>query len=239
MQPSEKARPSGDLAEGGSTAGMNPEATEPAETAGEAPGETGTPSPDAVREDRGSPEQAPPAKSALRETVETVLTALVIALLIRSFLVQLYVVDGESMFPTLHHMDRLLVNKIVYRLRQPQPGEIIVLEDPANPRRQLIKRVIAVGGETVEIRNRVTFLNGKPLVENFTNPVSVHFSDVQPYTVPEGYIYVMGDNRGGSLDSRILGPIELSKVEGKAFFMFWPLDRFGKKPLEVPRTYME
>jgi len=179
------------------------------------------------------------AKSALRETVETVLTALVIALLIRSFLIQLYVVDGQSMVPTLQHMDRLLVNKIVYRLREPKPGEIIVLEDPANPRRQLIKRVIAVGGETVQIRNRVTFVNGKPLHEEYTNPVSVHFKDMEPYTVPEGYVYVMGDNRGGSMDSRHLGPIELSKIEGKAFFMFWPPARFGTGPLDAPRTYME
>lgn len=188
----------------------------------------------------GSSSTAATAKSALRETLETVVVALLIALVIRSFLVQLYVVDGESMYPTLHHGDRLLVNKIVYRLGDPKPGEIVVVEDPANPRRQLIKRVVAIGGETIEIRNRVLFVDGKPLEEDYTNPVSVHFHDVRPFTVPEGYIYVMGDNRGGSLDSRVLGPIQVDKVEGKAFFLFWPPDRMGAHgPLNEPRTYME
>lgn len=179
-------------------------------------------------------------KSALRETLETVLVALVIALLIRSFLVQLYVVDGESMFPTLHHGDRLLVNKIGYRLSEPKPGDVVVVEDPANPRRQLIKRVIAIGGETVEVRNHVVFIDGKPLEEQFVHPFSVHFSDVKPVKVPEGYVYVMGDNRGGSLDSRALGPIQVSKVEGKAFFLFWPVSRMKNHgPLEPPRTFMQ
>lgn len=188
--------------------------------------------------DSGAPDSTP--KSALRETLETVLVALVIALLIRSFLVQLYVVDGESMFPTLHHGDRLLVNKIGYRLSEPEPGDVVVVEDPANPRRQLIKRVIAVGGETVEVRNHVVFIDGKPLEEPFVHPFSVHFSDVKPEPVPEGYVYVMGDNRGGSMDSRSLGPVQVTKVEGKAFFLFWPISRMNNHaPLDQPRTYMQ
>ncbi|MFZ5825331.1 MAG: signal peptidase I [Bacillota bacterium] len=192
----------------------------------------------AVAGESGEPSERP--KSALRETLETVLVALVIALLIRSFLVQLYVVDGESMFPTLHHGDRLLVNKIGYRLGEPKPGDVVVVEDPANPRRQLIKRVIAVGGETVEVRNHAVFIDGKPLEEDFVHPFSVHFRDVKPVEVPEGYVYVMGDNRGGSLDSRTLGPVQVSKVEGKAFFLFWPVSRMKSHgPLEAPRAYMQ
>ena len=192
----------------------------------------------AVAGESGAPSER--SKSALRETLETVLVALVIALLIRSFLVQLYVVDGESMFPTLHHGDRLLVNKMSYRLGEPKPGDVVVVEDPANPRRQLIKRVIAVGGETVEVRNHAVFIDGKPLEEDFVHPYSVHFRDVKPVQVPEGYVYVMGDNRGGSLDSRALGPVQVSKVEGKAFFLFWPVSRMSSHgPLEAPRTYMQ
>lgn len=179
-----------------------------------------------------------PAKSPLRETLETVVVALLIALVIRSFLVQLYVVDGESMFPTLHHGDRLLVNKIGYRLGEPRVGEIVVVEDPQDPRRQLIKRVIALGGETVEVRNHVVFIDGKPLEEAYTNPVSVHFPDMRPQQVPEGHLFVMGDNRGGSLDSRAMGPIPVNKVQGKAFFLFWPFSRMNDHgPLNGPRTY--
>ncbi|MFZ5815101.1 MAG: signal peptidase I [Bacillota bacterium] len=219
----------------------------PAEAAApkEGPAPTGEPAADPAPPEPAEPVEAAPtappvATSALRETLETVVVALLVALVIRSFLVQLYVVDGESMYPTLHHGDRLLVNKMVYRLREPKPGEIIVVEDPANPRRQLIKRVVAVEGETVEVRNRVVFVDGRPLKETFTNPTSVHFKDVAPSKVPEGHVYVMGDNRGGSLDSRMLGPIQRSKIEGKAFYLFWPPARIGKHgPLEAARLYLD
>lgn len=212
---------------------------------GQSPGgSTGEPSPEVLAQTAAGvqppPSDAKPgAKSALRETLETVLVALLVALVIRSFLVQLYVVDGESMFPTLHHGDRLLVNKIGYRFGQPEVGEIVVLEDPQDPRRQLIKRVIAVAGETVEVRNRTVFVNGQALKEeSYTNPHTVHFLDMPPQPVPEGYLFVMGDNRGGSLDSRMLGPIPVSKVEGKAFFLFWPLNRMKNHgPLDASRTY--
>lgn len=178
-------------------------------------------------------------KSSLRETLETVLIALLLALVIRSFLVQQYVVDGQSMFPTLHHGDRLLVNKLVFRLSDPKPGDVVVLEDPANPRRQLIKRVIATGGETIEVRNQVVFIDGKPLKEAFTNPVSVRAKDYLPLKVPEGYVFVMGDNRGESLDSRMLGPIQIENLQGKALFLFWPTSRFNKVELHEQRTFMQ
>lgn len=203
--------------------------------------------PEGAGEQGPAAESTPPAgepkqnagKSSLRETLETVLIALLLALVIRSFLVQQYVVDGQSMFPTLHHGDRLLVNKLIYRLTDPKPGEIVVLEDPANPRRQLIKRVIAVGGETIEVRNQVVFINGKALKEEFTNPVTPRASDQRPLQVPEGYVFVMGDNRGESLDSRMLGPIQLQRLEGKALFLFWPAPRFNQVPLHAERRYIE
>lgn len=230
MQPAEeKTQPSEEAPQGPSVEEALVEPAEPQVEASE-------PATDGA----GGDAKSTPKKSALRETLETVLVALLIALVIRSFLVQIYVVDGESMYPTLHHGDRLLVNKIVYRLGDPKPGDIVVVEDPGNPRRQLIKRVIAVGGETVEVRNHVVFIDGKPLEETFTNPLSVHFTDVRPVLVPEGYVYVMGDNRGGSLDSRAMGPVQTSKVEGKARFLFWPPARMQNHALlEQPRTYMQ
>lgn len=179
----------------------------------------------------------PASKSFLRETVETVLAALLIALLIRTFLVQLYVVDGQSMMPTLHHGDRLLVNKLIYRIREPKPGEVVVLDDPVMPERRLIKRVIAVGGERVEVRNQTVLVDDQPLAETYTNPVSAPFSDVGVIEVPPGHVYVMGDNRGGSLDSRVFQSIPVTRVEGMAFYLFWPLDRLqGHGPLNAGRT---
>ncbi len=187
-------------------------------------------------------EAAPPkpeGKSVVREWLETVVIALLFALLIRGFVVQVYLVEGESMEPTLHTAERLLVNKFIYHFRDPRPGEIIVLEDPGKPQRELIKRVIAVAGETVEVRDGVAYVNGRPLDEPYKNDVFTHYPDTAPVTVPEGHVFVMGDNRGRSFDSRAIGPIPLDKVDGVAFFMFWPPDRFGDGPLYHPRQFAD
>jgi len=177
-------------------------------------------------------------KSAFREIAETVVIALLIALVIRTFVVQLYRVDGESMYPTLHHDDRLLVNKLVYRFRSPRAGEVVVLDDPANPDRQLVKRVIAVEGDEIEVQGQLVLIDGTPLSEPYTNPISEGVSATEALTVPEGYVWVMGDNRGASLDSRILGPVLTERVRGKAVALFWPLGRIGEHgPLSFARTY--
>lgn len=177
------------------------------------------------------------AKSVMREWLETVVIALAVALLIRAFVVQVYLVEGESMEPTLHTSERLLVNKFVFRLRKPAPGEIVVLQDPGQPRRELIKRVVAVAGETVEVRKSVVYINGRPLDEPYKNTFFTQYADAPPVKVQDGYIFVMGDNRGRSLDSRMIGPIPLSKVDGKAFFMFWPPGQLGSADLTHPRQY--
>lgn len=194
----------------------------------------GTEAPPPVAEAVAKPK---PGKSVMREWLETVVIALVVALLIRAFVVQVYLVEGESMEPTLHTSERLLVNKFVYRLRPPQPGEIVVLQDPGQPRRELIKRIVAVAGETVEVRRSVVYVNQKPLREPYKNTMFIQYADMGPLTVPSGYIFVMGDNRGRSLDSRMIGPIPLAKVEGKAFFLFWPPGRFMAPELEHPREF--
>ncbi len=176
------------------------------------------------------------AKNNLREWLETVVIALAVALLIRAFVVQVYLVEGESMEPTLHTAERLMVNKFIYRLRPPAPGEVVVLQDPAQPRRELIKRVIAVAGETIEVKKGVVYINGKPIKEPFKNNTFTTNENFPPFTVPEGKIFVMGDNRGRSLDSRMIGAIPLKKVEGEAFFLFWPPNRFWAGGLDHPRT---
>lgn len=175
-------------------------------------------------------------RSPLLEWIETLVIALLVALLVRSFVVQVYLVEGESMEPTLYTNERLLVNKLVYRFRDPLPGEIVVLRSPTQGR-DLIKRVVAVAGETVEVRNGVVYINGEPLEEPYKNTLYTDYPDTSPVVVPEGTVYVMGDNRGRSYDSRMMGPVDVDLVEGKAFFMFWPPSHFGDGPLEYPRTY--
>lgn len=175
----------------------------------------------------GQNPEKPQGKSAAREWLETVVIALVVAFLIRSFVVQVYKVEGESMEPTLYTEERLLVNKFIYYFRLPRPGEVIVLQDPGKPQRELIKRVVAVAGETVEVRKGILYVNGEPIVENYKNTAFVSHAESGPVEIPAGHIYVMGDNRGRSFDSRAIGPIALDKVDGKAFLLFWPLNRFG------------
>ncbi|MGE5675617.1 MAG: signal peptidase I [Mycobacterium leprae] len=184
-----------------------------------------------------TPLEQQPAKrkrSEAREWLETILIALAVALVIRGYIAQTYVVDGDSMVPSLHNGERFLVNKLVYRFRLPKPGEIVVLHDPAAPTKQLVKRVVALPGETVQIKHQVLYVNGQPISENYINK-AYPIADFPLTTVPPGTVYVMGDNRGRSMDSRSIGPILLSKIEGKGVFMLWPLDRFGKGPLDQPR----
>lgn len=186
---------------------------------------------------RTGPER--PAKSELREWLETIGIALVLALLLRTLVVQVYKVEGESMLPNFHTGEMVLVNKFIYKVRQPQPGEVVVLDDPANPRRQLIKRVIAVAGETVEVKDDVVYINGVPLAEDYIDRELLRHETLKAQIVPADTVFVMGDNRGNSSDSRRIGPIPIAKLEGKAFFRYWPLSAFGTDPLDLGRTYQQ
>jgi signal peptidase I len=179
-----------------------------------------------------------PKKSEVREWLETLVIALLLAVGIRFFIIQQYVVEGISMEPNLHTGERLLVNKLIYRLRPPVPGEVIVLQDPKNPRRELVKRIIALQGETVSVRQNVVYINDKPLDEPFKNTEVLPYADFAPFTVPVGSVFVMGDNRGVSADSRVMGPVNISNIDGKAFFTIWPASSFGAGPQAYPRVYL-
>lgn len=165
------------------------------------------------------------------EWIKALVIAVALAFLIRTFLFAPFIVQGESMETTLHNNEKLVVNKAIYYLQDPKPGEIIVFH--ADQTRDYIKRVIAVAGDTVEMKDDQLFVNGKKVDEpylerkeerarergeaNFTH-------DFPPVTVPEGHLFVMGDNRLNSEDSRFIGPIPLSSVVGRAEFTFWPID---------------
>jgi len=196
---------------------------------------------------------APRGRGMVRGLVETALLALLVFLGVRASF-QNFRVDGSSMFPTLENSEFLLVNKLVYSevdmgklgkfvpfidaeegeerfvFHGPHRGDIIVLRDPRRPEQDLIKRVVGLPGETVEIRNGQVFINDYRLDEPY---IIAPWSDTRPkITVPEGQYYVLGDNRNNSLDSRStqVGLIPKSLIVGKAVLTYWPLDKFGLAP---------
>jgi signal peptidase I len=174
--------------------------------------------------------------SGVRQIVEFILTLLVaflVAQAVRTWVIQPYVVPTGSMLPTIQLGDMVLANKFVYDFRTPKAGEIVVFDNPMNDSSAptLIKRVIAVGGQTVTLKDGKVVVDGTALGESYTHgqasdPLSgstVTF----PVKIPAGYVWVMGDNRTQSEDSRWFGPVKLSSVRGQAFFVYWPLGRLG------------
>lgn len=160
----------------------------------------------------------------------SIIVAVVLAFGIRTFLVEPYMVSGPSMMNTLQDRERLLVNKLVYYTRQPKRGEIIVFKYPSDTRRDFIKRVIAVGGDTIEIRDGKTLVNGEAIDESYIR--EPFHTNLPKMTVPQGRIFVMGDNRNNSEDSRFqdVGFVDLSLVKGKASVIFWPLGQMRSLP---------
>jgi signal peptidase I len=153
--------------------------------------------------------------------------ALLVAILVRTFLLAHFVVDGDSMKSTLATGDRVFVNKMSYRLHDPNRGDVVVLHEiTGSNERDLIKRVIALPGEEIEIQNCVVRIDDLVLIEPYLDPAVVTPSrcgvDQQPIRVPEDHVFVMGDNRPGSSDSRTLGPIPRDDLVGRAFVVFWP-----------------
>jgi signal peptidase I len=169
-------------------------------------------------------EVPPPGKrkSPFRELVETIVVALVIALVLRHFVVEVYRVEGSSMEATLHTGERVLVNKFVYPLlRPPKPGEIVVFAYPRQPDRDFIKRVVAVAGDKVQIRAGKVYVNGRLFPE--APSALVTDEDRPEELVPPDSVWVLGDNRGNSEDSRYFREVPLKNIQGLAFFRIWPL----------------
>lgn len=166
--------------------------------------------------------------SALRTIIEWVAViggALAVALVIQSFLVQAFYIPSSSMEPTLEVGDRVLVNKLSYDLHDVNRGDLVVFERPdgsAGDIKDLIKRAIGLPGETVEIRDGSVLIDGRVLDEPYLadEEVLVEFAPVQ---VPEDQVFVMGDNRDDSRDSRAFGPITIDSIVGRAFVRVWPL----------------
>jgi signal peptidase I len=163
---------------------------------------------------------------ALREILETVLPALLIALLINVFVGQATRVEGQSMEPNLHTDQRLVVEKVSYRFHGPQRFDVVVLQAPKQGDELLIKRVVGLPGETVDFRDGEVYINGELLDEPFLS------SDTRPgqdssITIPPLYVLVMGDNRNHSNDSRSFGPVPIENIVGRAWLSYWPPDEVG------------
>ncbi len=172
------------------------------------------------------------ASSLLREVAEVVVLAIILYFGI-SFAVQAVHVEGLSMYATLDDNDYLIANKIDYRLHPPQRGDIIILRPPTDNSKDFIKRVIALPGERLLIRDGYVYINGHKLVEPYLPEAWTTLNNPAPWSVGDGAVipaneyFVMGDNRNRSQDSRIFGPISRDRIDGRAWFRIWPLDHFG------------
>ena len=155
----------------------------------------------------------------LWETVQTVLLAVVIFLLINAGFGRFRVV-GQSMEPNFHQGQYLVINKVIYHLREPARGDVVVFHNPRYPRRDFIKRIIGLPGEQVEIRRGQVFINGQPLQEPY--PVRPGTYSSPPYQLGPDEYFVLGDNRNFSSDSHSWGAVPRRNIIGKAWFCYWP-----------------
>jgi len=184
-----------------------------------------------------------PSKSFLRENLEIVILALVLALFIRTFIGQAFKIPSGSMEPTLMVGDHIMVNKFIYGLRlpfvnkviipirNPKRGDVIVFIYPVDRSKDYIKRVVAVAGDTVWLKNKKLYINGRPADDThavYDDSLNLYPDDRRinfgPVTVPKNSIFVMGDNRDHSSDSRFWGFVDLQALRGKAFMIYWSWD---------------
>jgi len=170
-------------------------------------------------------------KTVIREVLETVILTVIIFFLIQT-VVRNFRVVGTSMEPNLHDSQYLIVDKISYRLGEPQQGDVIVFEPPNRPGEDYVKRVIGVSGDLVEIRNGQVFINNEPIDE----PYVVHPGSysMNPRRVGAEELFVLGDNRNSSSDSHNWGMLATDKVVGKAWISYWPPNHWGVIPRDAP-----
>lgn len=166
----------------------------------------------------------PRLKHWVLDWAETIIVALVLALIIRAFFLQVFWIPSGSMEPTLDISDRIVVNKVAFHFRQPRRFEIVVFRQvPAmdKEKRDLIKRVVGLPGETLEVKNGLIFINGSPVEEK--HAMNQDFANFGPVSVPADAYFVMGDNRPASADSRYWGFLPQKNIIGPAFLRIWPL----------------
>ena len=166
-------------------------------------------------------------KNEIIEWIKAIVFALVLALLIRSFIFEPMMVPTGSMIHTIEINDRILVNKFIYRFKDLEHGDVVVFKYPDDPKQTFVKRLIGVGGDIIEIRDNVLYRNNEPIEEPYVKEPMI--GDYGPYKVPEGHFFMMGDNRNSSKDSRSWENkyVPRENVIGKATYCIWPLSRIG------------
>jgi signal peptidase I len=157
--------------------------------------------------------------------VKTLASAAVYATLIVTFVGQVARVDGQSMAPTLADQDRLIVNKLAYRIGDPTVGDVVMLDYPVDPSKAFVKRVIAAAGDQVQIVNGKIYRNGAVMDDSFVASDYRSHEDWGPKVIPEGYFFVMGDHRNNSSDSRVWGYVPKKYIVGRVQFRWWPPNR--------------
>lgn len=162
-------------------------------------------------------------KSFWVDLAETAIIAVILAFVLKAYVIETTLVNGPSMEPTLYTGERLWSLKFIYRFTTPKRGEIVVFQYPLDPKRDFVKRVIAVAGDKVEVRNGRAYVNGNPVVEKYVKYPGG--PDYPPTLISKGYIFVMGDNRRNSDDSRTFGPVPLKNLKGHPFLRYWPVKR--------------
>ncbi len=196
----------------------------------------------------GTPAKKAKRKNAFRDFVETVVTAVVLALILRAFVVQTFRIPSGSMEDTLLVGDFLIVNKFIYGIkipftdtrlpgiREPRYGDVIVFQypnpDPRARKENYVKRCVGTSGDIVELKNNVLYLNGERKDESFIKlkPPTPRWADYGPIKVPEGSLFMMGDNRNWSADSRDWGFLDTTLMKGKAVAIYWSWDGKTKRP---------
>ncbi len=187
-----------------------------------------------TKEQSSPPQDFQGSKSwkSIWENLQIIIVALVLAVVIRTFIAEPRYIPSDSMLPTLEQGDRLVVEKISYYLHPPQRGDIVVFEPPTQLQLQgyekeqaFIKRVIGKSGDTVAVSNGKVYVNDQPLTEAYI--LAVPNYNLPPMQVPDGALFVMGDNRNNSNDSHIWGFLPQQNVIGNAVFRFWPLERIS------------
>jgi signal peptidase I len=207
----------------GSSLGEDSALTDPARHAG-SPAEVG---PSVARGRVSKKEKRPRTLTrTLVEIVVIVAAAFALAMLVQAFIVKPFTIHQISMEPTLHEGDRILISRLSYHFHDPKAGDVVVLHSPVDSSEDLVKRVVAVGGDTVAIHDGDLFVNGAAVVEPYLAEQDIR-GEYPETTIPEGQVFVLGDNRNNSGDSRLFGPIDVDSIIGSAFAIYWPIGDWG------------
>lgn len=175
-----------------------------------------------------APRKTEKKSGALRAIVEVVVivgVAFVVAMLVQAFIVKPFTIHQVSMQPTLLERDRILLNRLSYHFRDPKNGDIVVFHSPLSKGEDLVKRVVAVGGDRVEIKEGSLYVNGEQRIEPYLKDQDFG-GELAETLIPEGKVFVLGDNRNNSGDSRYFGPIDNESIIGCAFCVYWPIGRW-------------